>query len=104
MCPAEYRRATAVAVRRVIEALDQITGLLKLQRRKVSGRDVDAPEFQAGLVPSAGSYLIGPKCQTTRVGLPVEEVVIMLAGEVLRIINHIRCRLHCAVDDRHRGD
>ena len=48
-------------------------------------------------------YSAGPESLASRVSLAVQEVVIMLAHEVVRIINGVRRRLRHIIRNRHGG-
>ena len=56
------------------------------------------------MISTARSYFLSPEGQSTGVRLAIEKVVIVLAGEVLWIINYIRRRLCRVVVDGHGGD
>src|SRR5207302_8487169 len=61
MRSAQGGSANRIAVGRLIHPLDQITRLLKFNRKEVSCRDVHSLQVDARLISSARSYLIGPK-------------------------------------------
>src|SRR5207253_2138463 len=98
---AKRRGAVGIAVSSFVHPLDQITGLLKFNREKVSCRDVYPFQFNASRIRPAGSYFIRPKRQATGVSLSVQEVVIVLADIVLWVINRIRRWLSCIINNRY---
>src|SRR5205807_2648028 len=85
--------AVGIAVSGFVHPLDQITGLLEFEREKVGSRDINTLRVDALLVCAAGSDLVGPKRQAAGVSLPVQEIVIVLAYKVLRVINDVGRRL-----------
>ena len=93
------RGASRVAVSGFVQSLDQITRLLEFNREKVSGRDINPLRLNTRLISSAGGYFIYPESQTTRVSLAIEEVVIVLSYEILRIVDDVRGRLNRVVVD-----
>src|SRR5438132_6425688 len=104
MRPAECRSATGAAISRLVHALDQIAGLLEFERQKVSSRDINPFRVDTRLVGSAGSDLVGPKRQAACVSLSVQEIVIVLADKVLRVINDVGRRLGWIVGNLHGSD
>ena len=93
------RSAGRVAIGGLVHALDQITGLLEFNRQKISGRDINSLGLNTRLVRSARGYFIRPESQTGRVRIAIEEVVIVLAHEVLRVVYDVRDRLDQVVVD-----
>ncbi len=85
----EGRVGKRIAVSDFVHALDEIAGLLKFNREKVSCRDIDALQINAGLISSAGSYLVGPEVPAALVRLAIEKVVLVLADIVPRIVNRV---------------
>src|SRR5205807_4444411 len=77
MRAAERRRSIRITVSSLVNALDQITSLLKFNGQKEGGRDVDSLRLDARLIVAAGSDLIGPKRQTASVRLSIENIVIV---------------------------
>src|SRR5436853_2031359 len=91
MRPAKGRSAAGAAVCRFVEALDQITRLLEFDRKKVSRRDIDPLQFNAGCVTAAGNNFVGPELQARSIRLAVEKVQIMLMDEPARFVDWIAC-------------
>ena len=104
MRSAKRGSAAGAAISRLVHPLNQITSLLKFNREKVGSRDIDPFQLHAGLIGAAGSDLIDPKRQAICIGRSIQEVVIVLADKVRWIIDDVRGRLACIVDDRYRGD
>src|SRR5207237_8516038 len=91
MRSAKGRSAAGTAVRRFVEALDQITCLLEFDRQKVSRRDIDPLQFNAGCVTAAGNNFVGPELQARSIRLAVEKGQIMLMDEPARFDDWIAC-------------
>ena len=85
------RSAAGAAVRRFVEALDQITRLLEFDRQKVSRRDIDPLQFNAGCVTAAGNNFVGPELQARSIRFAVEKVHIVLSDEPACFIYRIAC-------------
>src|SRR5207253_9549281 len=92
MRPAKCRSAAGAAVSCLVEALDQITGLLKFDRQKVSRRDIDPLQFNAGCVTAAGNNFVGPELQARSIRLAVEKIQIVLMDEPPRFVYRIAGR------------
>src|SRR5436190_2009438 len=103
MRAAERRRSIRITISSLVNALDQITGLLKLDREEEGGRDVDSFRLDARLIGAAGSDLIGPEGEARSVGLTIEKIVIVLADKILRVVNHVRRRLGHVIHDGYDG-
>src|SRR2546429_4881075 len=97
------RPAGGIAISDFVKALNQIAGLLKFNRKEVSGRDIDPLQINTRLVGSARSNLVGPEVPATLIGLAIEKIVIVLADIVSRIIAHVRRRLAGIVGDGNGG-
>src|SRR5438128_8859110 len=90
--PDRHGRAGQIAVSHFVHAVDQISSLLKFDGEEVSRRVVDALDFNALRISSAGSDLIRPESETVGIGIAVQEVSIMLSDEELGAVNRIRAR------------
>src|SRR5438876_7681698 len=89
MRPAKGRSAAGAAVSSFVEALDQITRLLEFYRKKVSRRDVDPLQFNAGCVTAAGNNFVGPELQARSIRLAVEKIHVVLSDEPACLIDRI---------------
>src|SRR5207302_4520115 len=87
----------------LVNALDQITSLLKFDREKESCGDVNSFRLDARLIVAAGSDLIGPEGEARSVRLTIEKIVIVLADKILRVVYHVRRRLGHVIHDGYDG-
>ena len=69
MDPAKGRRTVRVAVSSFVDPLDQITGLLKFNRKEEGCRDIDAFHFNALWIGAADRNFVRPETDSTRVWL-----------------------------------
>src|SRR6266508_3096959 len=92
------RTAAAIGVSRFVNALDEITSLLKFNRQEESSRDIDPLHLNALLIAAARSYLIGPICQPARISLTIQKVQVVLLYKKVRLVNRITsvCHTHTA--------
>src|SRR5438477_10001175 len=103
MRAARGRRAVSVGVCRLVEALHQITGLLKFNRQKVRSRNVDAFQLNACLIAAAGCNLIGPESQAARIRLTTEKVDVVNAHENTCLIDRVGSGRGFIIGDGNRG-
>src|SRR5947207_6780299 len=78
-----------VAVSGLVSPLDQITGLLKLDREKESGRRVNAFCVNAALIATAAGDPADHEVQTALISGTVEKIQIVLFHKKRRIIDRI---------------
>src|SRR5207253_9582011 len=78
---------------RLVDAHDVVAGLLELYREEERGRDIYAARLQALRVTNAGRELIRPERFARRVGLAIEEIVVVLADERLRVAYGVGLRV-----------
>src|SRR5437763_10874856 len=103
MRSAKGRSAAGAAVCRFVEALDQITRLLEFDRKKVSRRDIDPFQFNAGCVTATGNNFVRPELQARSIRLAVEKVQVVLVDKPARVVDWIaRGRQCCRFGDRLR--
>src|SRR6266436_2736919 len=89
MRSADARCAARIAVSGFVDALDQITGLLKFDRKKISRRDVDALGVDALLVSTARSDLVIPKIPSAQIRKSAEEIKVVLTDVEPWIVNDV---------------
>ena len=77
-------RSRHCAVAGAIEAIDEVTRLLKLQLDEEGRRDADAPLMKASGVRAALCDLTRPISETALIRLTAEEIRVVLADEKLR--------------------
>src|SRR6476646_9218106 len=92
MCCAKVRSACRIEIRSLVKPLDQVTCLLKFNRKEESRRDIYAPQYGvAGRTRLlAFSDLITPERQATRVRFPVKKIEVVLPHEEIGLVNWIR--------------
>src|SRR5438552_12511396 len=72
MRPARGGSGTAISVGGFVEALDEVTCLLKFNRQEERGRGVDALQLTACCVGSTRFDIVGPETYATRVSLAIQ--------------------------------
>src|ERR1044072_2496678 len=77
----DWHRNAGRVVRHLVHSVDEVASFLKLNRQEKRGRHVDAPNLDALRVGAAGSYLINPEVEPSRIRLAVKEVEIVLPHE-----------------------
>src|ERR1044072_2942711 len=90
MSAAEGRRSRTAAVSNFVQALDQVAGLLKLDREEESCRHVNAANLTTGLLLGGWPRLtfvdlVLPESQTWGVRFAVEEIKIVLTHEEVAV-------------------
>src|SRR5882724_3026325 len=88
----EGRLARPIAKGGLVKTLNQITRLLKFNRDEERRRNVDPFVVDAGLVVAAGSYLVSPEGQPTRVRSPIQKILIVLPHEKVGAIDWVAGR------------
>src|SRR5205823_3426945 len=83
----EFRQARHTPKTRDVKPVNQIAGILKLNRQEKRGADVDALYFDALRVATAHIDFIRPEIQTRVIGLSTKEVLIMRRNKVVCVIN-----------------
>src|SRR5437588_12012743 len=86
MSSIERRSSGVISVGSIVSAFDQITFLLEFDREEESRRRVDALHVDAWLNGYARSDVGAPEVPAAGVRLATEEVKIMLAGELGRVV------------------
>src|SRR5437667_1947226 len=77
--------------------MDEITRLLKFNREKVSGGDIDFLSLDAlRVATAAGKNLVNPEGETVSVRFAAEEVEVVLTDEERRIFNCILASFNSA--------
>src|SRR6185436_18060287 len=66
-------------------------------------RHIDASDLDAALVGSAGSNVADPKREATQIGLPIEEIEVVLGHEEIRVSKGISSIGRFVVGNRNRG-
>jgi hypothetical protein len=92
-----------VAVSGLIGAIDEVARFLKFNREKESGTDVDTLDLAAPGVCAARLDLVRPEGEARRIGLAVQEVMVVLADEPRGHVNRVNRRLLRVVRDLQRG-
>src|SRR5207237_613299 len=95
------RHAAGVTISSLVQALDEIAGLLKFNRNKVSCGSVDALDFRARRLRRAVIDVVGPEIPAALIRLAIEEVVIVLAHKEARIIDQVRRWASRSIGDSH---
>src|SRR6266481_2071363 len=90
MSTVQGRLAIPISVRGFVNAFDQITSFLELNRQIERSRNVDAFLLDTLLIVPARGDLLGPEILPVSIALSIQEVVIMLADQHRRIIDRIR--------------
>src|SRR5207237_10362378 len=92
MRAAKRRCAAGTAVSSPVKAFDQITRLLKFNRKEISCRDIYPLEVEALLVCATRSDLVRPEIPSTLVRFTAEEVEILLTDVEprVRIVQRVR--------------
>src|SRR5262245_27297976 len=104
MSGGKSRVSRHLAISGLVDALDQVAGVLKLNREKERSRDIDPPRFDAARVVATGRDLIRPELKPRSVRLAIKKVVIVLADKILRIVYRVCGRLGCIVNNRNGRD
>ena len=88
-----HRRARQIPIRRLVQTIDQVTGLLKFYGKKVSSANVDSLSLDALRIASARYDLGSPEIEAVCVRLAVKKISIVLPDKELRVVDEIG---HCA--------
>src|SRR5437588_12544125 len=85
----QSRTAHSIAIRRFVKALDQITRLLELNRKKKRRGSIDSLHFGARSIRAALIDIVCPEVETVRIRVATVEVEILLphkkSGQVERV-------------------
>src|SRR5262245_24275439 len=101
MRAAERRRAGSVTISNLVEALNEITGLLKFDGEEERRRHIDTPYFVALNVVAAGSNLVSPEVPAALIRLSIQKVVIVLPHQIPNIVDRVGRQTGVVVSNRY---
>jgi len=101
MRPAKGRGTAAVAISSLIKALNEISGVLKLDREEECCRDVDALNLCALWLQGAVFNLASPKVESARVRFAIEKVEVVLSDKETGRIDRVSPVGTIVIDDIH---
>src|SRR4029079_11058732 len=87
----------------LIDSINKITGLLEFDRKEEGCRDVYSFYLDARDIRTTGGNLVSPECKSTRIGLTIKKINIVLSYEKAGIVDWIGSRLRRSIVDCNRS-
>src|SRR6185369_1485224 len=97
-----HRRTGKIAERRLVDPVNQISSLLKLDGHKECRRDVDPLHVDTLRICPTRIDFIGPEVESRRVWFSIEEINVVLPDKKPGAVNRIHASLRTAIINSQR--